>query len=99
MLVETAHNDNKDKHAKYRELNYAICDAMDSTKFGITLSKMVEQGMKPEMVAIFKAQFEGLQAAVRTENNRLTTWMPAPKVRLMRPCLTSVRSFSVAVIL
>ena len=76
MVIQDAHQENKDKHAKHRELNYKICDSMDATKFSIVLEAMVKQGMKPEMAKIFDAQFQGLQAAVRTENNRLTTWMP-----------------------
>lgn len=76
MLINDAHGDNENKHAKHRDINFKICSAMDGTKFGIVLQEMVDQGMRPEMVAIYEAQFQGLLAAVRTENNRLTTWMP-----------------------
>lgn len=76
MIINQAYSDNDYKHGKHRAINYEICTAMDSIRFGIVLQKMVEQGMSPEMVAIYEAQFQGLLAAVRTENNRLTPWMP-----------------------
>jgi hypothetical protein len=76
MIIGAAHSDNKDKHGKHLELNYEICRAMDGTKFSIALEKLVAQGMSQEMAKIFEAQFFGLLAAVRTENNRLTAWMP-----------------------
>lgn len=76
MIIGAAHSDNKDKHAKHLELNHDICRAMDGTKFSIALEKLVAQGMSQEMAKIFEAQFFGLLAAVRTENNRLTNWMP-----------------------
>lgn len=75
MIIEAAYHLNKNKHAKHSELNYKICNAMDPIKFDIVLKQMVDQGMDPEMVAIFDAQFQGLLAAIRAENNRLTTWM------------------------
>ena len=76
MNIGAAHSDNKDKHAKHLELNYDICQAMNGTKFSIVLDNLKAQGMSKEMANIFEAQFFGLLAAVRSENNRLTTWMP-----------------------
>ena len=76
MFVDDAHQENDSKHAKHRQLEAEISLAMDEAKFEDALNKLVAQGMKPEMVKIFSAQFQGLLAAVKTENNRLTTWMP-----------------------
>lgn len=74
MEVNQAYSDNENKHGKHRQLNYEICTVMDPIRFGIVLNKMVDQGMNPEMVVIYEVQFRGLLAALRTENNRISSW-------------------------
>lgn len=57
--------------SKHRELNYKICAAIDPIKMSIVLDELVKEGMEPAMAKIFKAQADGLLAAIRSENNRL----------------------------
>ncbi|MGY8872169.1 MAG: hypothetical protein ACKVJE_17155 [Pseudomonadales bacterium] len=86
-MIIPAFQDNKEKHAKHRTLNFDIHSALDATKFGIVLDDLVHQGMPPEMVEIYKAQFEALLAGVSTENNRLTSWMPLNQPKKSYPNL------------
>ena len=72
MIIADAHySDKRYGNPDHRKINYEICDAMDPTKFGIVLEQMVRAGMDPGMADIYEAQFQGLLAAVRTENNRI----------------------------
>ena len=57
-----------DQHRRY---NFDICRAIDMTKLGIVLDKMVEDGwMDSGMAKIYETQASALLAAIRAENNR-----------------------------
>lgn len=71
MIADAYHRIAHTLGDRHRELNYKICMAIDLLKIGIVLDEMVAEGMEPEFVEIFKAQADGLLAAMRSENNRL----------------------------
>lgn len=55
----------------HRKNNYDLCTAIDLTKLGIVLERMVTSRQMSERLAlIFHAQAESLLAALRSENNR-----------------------------
>ena len=55
----------------YRQINYDLCTALDLTKMGIVLDKMVAVGMNPQLRELYEAQTGSLLALLRSENNRL----------------------------
>lgn len=57
---------------QHRQHNYELCQAIDLTKLGIILEKMVNDGkLHPQMATIYKIQGNALLAALLSENNRL----------------------------
>ena len=55
----------------YRKYNYDLCKAINLTKLGVILDKMVKSGkMNEDLAVIYKAQADALLAALRSENNR-----------------------------
>jgi hypothetical protein len=54
-----------------RKINYDLCTALDLTKMGIVLDKMVKAGMHPNLAKLYKVQADALLQQLRSENNRI----------------------------
>lgn len=56
---------------EFKRDNFDICQAINTTKLGIVLERMVKTGrLHPQMKEIFEAQGGALRAAICSENYR-----------------------------
>ncbi|MFW6855362.1 hypothetical protein ACODYM_29145 [Burkholderia gladioli] len=67
--ISTMNVPNDDRH---RQINFDLCRAMNPTSFRIVIKQLVDlAGMNPQLAKAYEAQFDGLLAVIRSENNRL----------------------------
>lgn len=61
----------QDEDNKFRKFNFDLCRAIDTQGLSITLKKMVDAGLHPQVAALYQANADSLRALLCSENNRL----------------------------